>query len=280
MWYTLARPQHDGSDIPLLNERERARTGWSKATPNTSITFLDGSLAVYAGPHPQRQNQGMSRNAIRAVESDLTPEWVTSFEPYLRTWQVGARALEAYLDEWWVFEVVDDDGNIRRNGAGCSSGHMDMVRDVYPRHAVLVTRTDLQGAAQGIYHEYGHLRLQTLGINIETHDRVLLLNEPTELYNSSVRTDIQRPMSAVLHGVYAWLMFTENDYQLFMGSDQQHMAKVKFELYSKHNVPKIQNGIAEIKAHGRFTPEGAEFIQGVYDWADDLCARCTQVYSA
>jgi hypothetical protein len=70
-------------------------------------------------------------------------------------------------------------------------------------------------------------------------------------------------------------MFTENDYHLYR---QNVTDLAEFTTYTKHNIPKIQNGIAEIQRYGKFTPDGAEFIRGVYDWADDLCARCTALY--
>ena len=278
MWYTLARPQPDGRDISLLAQYENNRTGWVKATPNTAVTLLDGTIAVYAGP---RLHRGMGPNARAATSEEITAAWATEQEKYLRAWDVGCEALKHYLDEYWAYEMVNDDGSLR-HGAGCSSGHISFDRDPeVTSHCVQVTKTDLQGCAQGIFHEYAHLRLETLGIEVETHDGILLLNGPDELYDSSVRFDIKRPMSAVLHGVYAWLMFTENDYHVYQanacGCNPSH-AKSRFIQYSQHNIPKIQNGIAEIQRYGKFTPEGAEFIRGVYDWADDLCARCTALY--
>jgi hypothetical protein len=277
MWYSLARPQLDGSDVPLLAQREHVRTGWTKRTPTSTITLLDGTIAVHPGTHPEKPNSTMAGSyAAACTPADLTPEWVIAFEPYLRTWDVGCRALQGYLDDFCAYEMlVDGQRLVGQQRAGCSSGHLSMSRDRLVAHVVQVTKTDLHGCAQGIYHEYAHLRLETLGIEIETHDGTLLLNTPDELYHSSVRFDIKRPMSAVLHGVYAWLMFTENDYHLYR---QNVTDLAEFTTYTKHNIPKIQNGIAEIQRYGKFTPDGAEFIRGVYDWADDLCARCTALY--
>ena len=273
MWYTLARPQEDGSDIPLLSELEHNRIGWTKAPRIADATpsLLQGTIGVYAGPNPRRKNYGfgIGTSSPRSAPEDITAAWLSEFEPYISTWDVGRRALESFVDEWWCYELAN------REAVGCSSGHVEMVANQYPYHAVCVTRSDNHGAAQGIYHEYAHLRLEAMGVMIETHDGTLLLNADTELYTSSVRSDKPCPMSAVLHGVYAWLMLTENDYQL-------HARKKIFIdeliLYSERNLTKIQKGIATIKEYGRFTPAGEDFIRGVYEWADDLCARYATLF--
>ena len=151
MWYTLARPQEDGSDIPLLSELEHNRIGWTKAPRIADATpsLLHGTIGVYAGPNPRRKNYGfgIGTSSPRSAPEDITAAWLSEFEPYISTWDVGRRALESFVDEWWCYELAD------RKAVGCSSGHVEMVANQYPYHAVCVTRSDNHGAAQGIYHE-------------------------------------------------------------------------------------------------------------------------------
>ncbi len=198
------------------------------------------------------------------VGGELTQEWADSQTTYLSSWAAGHLGLRRYLDELWPWRYVPFQGK------GSSSGHHVMSHDI-PVHAVFVTINDLEGCAQGIYHEFAHLRLRTLGVHMETHTGLLLSNEPTELYRSPVRRDIKRPMSAVLQGLYAWLMFVENDWQLYSAGVS---AGPDFVAYTFHNLPKIDNGLREVKAFARTTPAGTDFLAGMYEWADNLLYRC------
>ena len=83
-------------------------------------------------------------------------------------------------------------------------------------------------------------------------------------------------MAAVLHGEYAWLMLTENDYQNYTHG---LLSYTDFLAYTAHHVQQIETGTVEIRQYGRFTEDGQRFIDGVFAWADDLIARCTAVYS-
>ena len=268
----MAKPQPNGTDTRELQRLDAERYGWTKQPATTPVSLCEGAIDVYAGSSPtSNTHMSMGEQTRPATEDEISAAWAQTLHPYLATWNDGYHAISNYLDEFWAWNTI----HAHQGSRGCSSGHVVMKDRQYPRHTVYITVYDPVGTAQGIYHEYAHLRLETLGIHIETHDRKLLLNDPTELYDSSVRFDIKRPMSAVLHGVYAWLMFTENDWQLYHAGVTTHEL---FTTYTKHNVPKIRNGIREIQQHGRFTDAGWEFIEGVYGWADDLCLRCETAY--
>lgn len=275
-WARLAQPQADGYDSGILNTLAHARDGWVKRSPPTAVTLCDKTVAVYGGvpAHANAALAGRGLNLARgqasaATANEITLVWAESCRPYLETWAAGYTALQAHLDELWCFWRHDGD-------RGSASTHVDLTKTSYPYHAIAVTGQDPNGLAQGIYHEYAHLRLRALGIDIETHDGRLLLNAPDELYTSSVRNDKLRPMAAVLHGEYAWLMLTENDYQNYTHG---LLSYTDFLAYTAHHVQQIETGTAEIRQHGRFTEDGQRFIDGVFAWADDLIARCTAVYS-
>lgn len=274
MYTWMAKPQTNGADTDVLQQLDLTRFGWKKHPATTPVTLCDGAIDVYSGKSPHyKSSLGMGDTLRPALSEELSDAWAAAIRPYIQTWSAGHDALARYLDEVWLWQSIE----AKHGGRGCASGHVNTYQQpTYPYHAVYVSMYDLQGTAQGIYHEYAHLRLETLGVQIETHDYALLLNDPTELYHSSVRFDVKRPMSAVLHGVYAWLMFTENDWQLY---EHHVIDQPTFSMYTKHNIPKIRNGIREIQEYGRFTNAGTEFITGVYLWADDLCRRCEEAYT-
>jgi hypothetical protein len=259
-WRNVAKPQASLYDMAVIAAKDRL---WQPIThcTRTPRSFL-GEIYVNTD---RSITQG--EDTFLPSNMDCTHEWADQQVRYLSQWTDGWRSMQMFLDELWPFFT-------KSGGKGCMSGH-HVLSEKLPIHAVFVSVNDLGGCAQGMYHEMAHLRLESLGIGIDKHDGTLLLNPPDELYNSSVRFDTKRPMSAVLHGLYAWLMFTENDYQnythgLFTLQD--------FRDYSERNIPKIQNGLDEVLAHARWTDDGGDFMVGIRDWANDLVARCSEVF--
>lgn len=260
----MAKPQRDGYDSGRLAELDLDRFGWQKQSRSDTARYViaEGLLSI-AKP---AINMTMGEGTVYA--NDITDGELTEINRYLWSWDAGYTAIMNYLDEFWPYRAAT-------GGRGCSSGH-NVMSAAHPFHCVYVTVNDAQGCAQGIYHEMAHLRLETMGIGIEKHDGRLLENGPDELFDSSVRFDVKRPMSAVLHGLYAWLMFVENDWQVLQSNGDVEL----FKQYSAHNVPKIVNGVREVSLNARWTPEGYMFAAGLFEWSDDLVRRCREVLIA
>lgn len=287
-WFRVGAPQTDGYDATIIEALESDRWGWSKRPPTTDVTLCHGTVAVYPGWSPALLTDGgytfetkpvSGRGALaknnytdtkrylsgEELRAKLNAEWAATLEPHLTTWSLGATNLASFLDELWGHWTFD------MTSSGSTSHHQSLDDTLaYPTHAIMVTGQDPHGCSQGIYHEYGHLRLESFGIGLTKHDNRLLANSPNQLFTSPVRVDKPRPMSAVLHAVYSWLFFTENDYQCAVSGLLTPQA---YREYSAHNLPKIANGLATIRAGARWTPEGAQFIAGVMQWGDDLLAR-------
>ncbi len=291
-WYRLAKPQDDDYDMNALFELEFKRKQWQKYVAKTPYTLAHGGIAVYPGANPNAgAHISLGPNTEPCDLSDITLEWIQTINPFVDTWTRGVYGLGRFVDEFWTWKTVRGNPKMDRYPFAPNSGHKGCLN--LPYHVLYATIDNLvegqsvpnpHGVAQGLYHEYGHMRLFAMGIEIETHNDRLLLNGPDELYKSPVRYDKLRPMSAVLHGLYAWLMFTENDYQLYQAGviTPSHNLTPVEELYrcTAHNIPKIKAGVAEVKQFGRFTSEGQDFVRGIYDWADDLVARCTQALAS
>jgi hypothetical protein len=260
-WKQMARPQDSHYDSEVLATLETAR-GWKKL--NTSVnatTIAGGSVAVVPAPQHTQMGERYPAATIEQVEG-----FAPFIDTYLGNWPAGFDAVQMFLEEFWPFWSLDMDAA----SVGCSSGHYVSRKGDPPLHAIYITVNSLAGCAQGIYHEMAHLRLRAMGVGIDEHDGELLKNASDELYTSSVRHDIKRPMSAVLHGVYAWLMFTENDYH---NNKFSALSDREWVNASAHNLPKIERGLQEIQKHGKFTSEGRHFMDGLYEWADDLLFR-------
>lgn len=255
-WARVAQPQPDGYDSAVIAELLQKRFGWVKASRTDSV-LVGGDVAVAPCPFKYQSEYMLDASA------DVQLDELAAVDKYLAAWPDGYLMLGKFLDEFWPMRM---DGV----GRGSSSGHqpMNSWNDAFRRTAVYVTTTDPEGCATGVYHEVGHLRLEALGMDIDDHDGRLITNPIEDLYDSPVRKDVQRPMCAVIHGLYAWIMLSECDLwcaDTISSADAAH--------YLRNNIPKIENGILEVERYVQPTPNGAIFISSMLDWARDVVQR-------
>jgi hypothetical protein len=289
-WKRIAKPQPDGYDSHVIAELLYDQYGWKKIQPTSELRLCNGAVAVCEDKQYSPEQLDNARNPMKDGMPYMTPEVCAGIDRFLLAWPEGGQMLSLFLDEYWAkWSKLQ-----HPLGRGCSSGHYEMKssRDIHnPRtnglilNAVYVTANDWQGCSEGIYHEVGHARLESMGIEIEKHDNRLLLNQPNELYDSPVRWDVKRPMSAVVQAVYSWIVFCEADIQCatnLQGYDskqpaQQRTPKWASSQYLIGNLPKIQDGLVEIRTHMKVTPEGADFFEGYLEWGEDVVTRGMEV---
>lgn len=261
-WTRVAKPQPDCYDIDVLRLIEPK---WSRA-----FALNEQPAQAYLGPIAVRPERLDKRYEDMSGDFDTTTDtYTTDYLPFVSQWEDGWRCATAFIDELWAFRTV------RLMGKGCMSGH-HIINDEWPIHGVYSSLNDQGGFSQGFYHEFAHLRLRALHIGIESQDDYdLLLNPPEELYDSSVRFDKKRPMSAVLHGFYAWLMFMENDAWNHHGG---LYTLEDFRIYSHRNIAKLVNGWVEIQNYARWTPEGQLFWRSCSEWTEELVTRVQYLF--
>lgn len=302
-WKRVCKPQADGYDVHVMSEFLKEKYNWVKIKPTTEYTICDGHVAVLPDPYHktisdiQQSNHTYPANypiaAVGAYEIwDNTR--AKNIERYLSVWEEGYQSLKLFLDQFWpllsyanvssgqkliqiegatlddIKRQVDANSRISR---GCTSGHYN------PEHhgsgalkfinAVYVTINSNQGCAEGIYHEVGHARLNALNLHIETHDGRLFTNTQDELYESPIRRDKKRPLSAVIQAIYSWIIFGENDLQC---AKLENNALESAE-YLIGNLPKIEDGLSTIRAHIKCSPEGMKFFDSYFEWGEDVCSR-------
>lgn len=295
-WARVAKPQPDGYDSDVLAALLLEKKKWQKAPNVTSgQSLLDGAIAIATDPFHHQSD---------AVKDTIaTDEELANLDRHIKAWPDGARSMARLIDEFWPKRLVNPlTGEPRTGVAGSSSGHLaldDWNQTERFRMAVYVSVNDGEGGAGGTYHEFGHLRLETVGIFIEHHDGVLLANanpiltdgqidlEKSELYPSPVRFDkppttadplgvpAMRPMSAVVHGLYAWLIFSENDIRC---AETINLAAGCNFL--RQNIPKIATGMAEVRKNAKPTPAGEAFLEGLLAWGEDVVARGVAVVNS
>lgn len=281
-WYRVSKPQDDGYDTEVMSVILSEQYGWVKQIPASPLTMCNGTVAVVPGGDRCNGTAARRRGGARPslymadpwniphIEAEIE-HFVRQADDHLSAWPTGYTSLQKFLDAYCPKYWPKEDSNFMAAFIhGCSSDHDATNSYDPPRNAVYVTFNDPWGCSQGIYHETAHLRLTAVGVGIDAHDYKLLDNPIDELYDSPVRSDVKRPMCAVIHGLYAWVMFTENDLWLAQRGPAE-TDRAREEL--RRNIPKIQKGIDEINRYMRPTAEGESFFAGMLDWANDVVVR-------
>ena len=238
MELALARPQPDGSDTRALLALASGRWGGQHAFDWPEV--VEGSGERGDGLHYVRKDDPRIRRAYAR----------------LIRWPLGIEVVKL-ADTFMPVEL-------RAEGTqGCSSGHVH-PGEADGRIGVFVTVDDPIGCADGLLHECAHQRLHCLGVDLEQHDGLLLQNDFQRRFFSPIRRDVLRPMSALLHGIYAWTFMLENE--LAQGDALGYLAV---------NVPKVRAGLATIERHAEWTEEGERWAADFFIWARDCVWRGT-----
>lgn len=271
-WRRVAKPQEDSYDTFILGQFMHEKFGWSKRTPaSDTLTMCRGTVEV------GRHKDGYSSTVLMDVytQPELVkqlPECIAQIDEHLSLWDVGYISLTQFLDEFYprYWPQTDDPTRMKIPMRGSASGHVVMSAEQV-KNGVYITINDAWGCGSGIYHEVGHLRLNALGLFIENHDFLLIQNGPDELYDSPVRFDVKRPMCAVIQGLYAWMMLSEKDIQVTIQRPQ--FTQGICDAFLRTNIPKIENGLREVRNYVRPTEDGRPFIDGLLEWGDDIVTR-------
>lgn len=283
-WKRIAKPQPDGYDSEVIASILYEKYGWKKIAPSTELTLCNGAVGI-TEDKLVLLGRSSKYGPMQDGMSYMTPELATKIDRFLMAWPDGSLMLQNFLDEYWAKWSE----NMSPQARGCSSGHTVMSDNLRYQtteeklilNAVYVTANDPQGCCEGTYHEVGHARLESIGIDIDKHDNQLLLNTPDELYDSPVRWDVKRPMSAVVQAVYSWIMLSEVDLQCGLNltgwDTKDPLVQVSpadaSAIYLIANIPKIQDGLVEIRTHAKLTPAGMAFMDGYLEWGEDLISR-------
>lgn len=262
-WKRFPKPQEDGYDTWVINKFLNEKYGWTHSAPPSTHRLCNGRVAVLNDPRGRILGSVKTPGADNCADI-ITSEQVQTIDRHLAAWSEGYASIGNFLEVFYPKSY-----NLAGPGfRGSSSGHLALDQGA-PKVNVDVTINDPEGCSAGIYHEVAHNRLEAIGMDINFHDGRLIENRADELYDSPVRYDQKRPMCAVIHGLYAWVMLTESDY--WCGRNIN--AKDACEYYMSWHVPQIEWGLEEVRKYVRPTPEGMPFVDALLEWSDDLVTR-------
>lgn len=237
----LVRPQADGSDSAAIVQMAEER--WGRPEPYLGAARL-GRVAV-----------ALAEQSIAPwVEPTISHPNLPAIAKAMSRWPAAWEGFQRFVTVFWP---LDQPG---LNARGCTSGHA-VLRS---QRVVYVTVYDVEGCREGLLHEWAHLRLEAMGVDLEFHDGRLLRNDNAGLI-SPIRKDKLRPMSAVLHGFYAWVLMSAGD---VIAAQQEGPENVVD--FFRTNVAKLEEGILTLNRHARWTEVGAPFGFELIAWAEEL----------
>ena len=195
-WARVAQPQEDLSDIEVALSVFRSKNGDQRLKPGVLCgldlehTVCDGTVAVdYCYPEDTVPPPSAPRNHPALASAD----------EYLRRWPLGRNAVMALIHSLHPFHDPD------RVMSGVTACHSSDEPAEFG--AILSTVDSPYHLAENIIHEAAHQKLFALGIRKISCDG-FVANPPEERFNSPVVRKITRPMTALVHGVYAYMYVT------------------------------------------------------------------------
>lgn len=166
----------------------------------------------------------------------------------------------------YAIYALNDKNEKQDNTAwGCTCGH---GWDTDP-WTIYTQANNPGGMCEGWIHELGHLKLHTLGMHLESWDNRLILNSPTELYESPVRKDKLRPMGAVIQAQYSYIHVLDWELRAI-----KHVKPESVIWAINTNSKRLIEGIKTIEDNAKFTSDGMKFWDGLMNWTEDLIYDC------
>ncbi len=262
-WEIMAVPQIDGSDTDLfvkyahasnLSKEDAAREGESSIFNGTvalrRFDWDEGFLKRY-------EHAPFDHPSIQEAEA-LIALWPEVYEQF-------GKIVKAFNPV--LIKGVED----HRNYGGSNSHQPDDTLG-----AVWATIHNPILLAQALVHEMAHNKLFSIGQHF-TSKGPLFMNEEDELFDSPIRLDIPRPISAVFHGIYAFTHVLALDNVLFeKGNEADKMYFVKL---MKNNALRVKKGSELIKKCAKLTPEGKAFVHQFMRWSDQEIKKALTTYA-
>jgi len=263
-WARMAEPQSDGYDTDVT--LRLAETGVTPLRPlpyrrrptDGEATFCDGAVAVRQAPL-----RGLMTDALLPAKVDHPN--IAAGGVLLSRWPDAYQQFTRLIDT--VYPYTDPEQARQGDQALGSSSH-SYEEDFGSLHA---TVDSALGFAQALIHEMAHQKLRALGVSIESAER-LITNSPSEEFESPIRKDRKRPMSAVVHAQYSFIHVTALDLYMLANANGERERQFILMLLAR-NVPRMKSGYEEVATHVKTDEAGRQFIDAFMHWSSDVLER-------
>ena len=250
-WHRLAEPQTDQYDTQVTLDLAR-QNGYMRQPVEESPTWLGSQVALRDDgtyfPESCRLAPVDHPNIQRAA--DLLRQWSTVFIQCQQLLDSVCLFLDANISP-------DTDG-----GSICGPGTRGFG-------TIAATVNSAVGLAEAVVHEMGHHKLRALGVDMESAER-LITNAPEELFQSPIRYDSQRPMTAVLQAQYSYTYVSALDIHIYQAPGVPERYRRSAAQSLSVNLPKLAFGREVISTHAETDAAGAAFLAGYFAWLDGV----------
>jgi HEXXH motif-containing protein len=263
-WGRMAEPQTDGYDTDVtLQLAENEVTPWRplpyrRRPTDGEATFCDGAVAIRQAPE-----RGLMTDALLPARVDHPN--IAAGGALLSRWPNAYKQFTRLIDT--VYPYTDPEQAQMGDQALGSSSH-SYEEDFGSVHS---TVDSALGFAQALIHEMAHQKLRALGVSIETAER-LITNSASEEFESPIRKDRKRPMSAVVHAQYSFIHVTALDLHMLAKANGERERQSILMLLAR-NVPRMQSGYEEVASHVRTDEAGRQFIDAFMRWSKQVLER-------
>jgi HEXXH motif-containing protein len=263
-WSRMAVPQKDGYDTEMT--LRLAEHGASPKRPDPyvrrpldgAVTFCDDMVAV----RPARE-RGLGTDKI--VPAPLDHPNLSIGAAYLARWPEAYAQFVRLVDTVYPYTEPEQ---ARHGELALGSSSHSYEEDFGSVHA---TVDNALGFAQALIHEMAHQKLRALGVSFEAAHR-LIANDPSERFDSPIRKDITRPMTAVFHAQYSFIHVTALDLHMLAAAKGERERQYILMLLAR-NVPRMQAGHREVAQHIKADAGGRLFVDTFLDWSHDVVQR-------
>lgn len=271
-WSKMAEPQPDSSDVADINKVAEILFDYKKPSFPNQKQLLDGKVAIF---HTSNQYGGSVK--ILGPKSKYAFHLDEINDNFLKLSPKYYNSVREQLD---VFVPTYNYTAKEKAGLGCTCGpvcsaYQNSVEGVnIPAIGVSSTVNNYISAMDGITHETFHQRLYQIGVEMEESNLQLIGNDPNELYNSTIRFDVKRPMTACVQAIYSYVAVTEMyaDITRYCLENKEEMKKWGLGALlstSAYNVLRIYRG-RDLMNNDLVTKTnaGAAYFDGFYKYLD------------
>ena len=271
-WSRIAAPQPDQYDtevaLDLMANKLRGRWLYCGASgedwwrPDGRIKLGDGRVDVgycYDGPCAG----SLPRDQTNAP---LDHPNIAAAEEFLHAWPVAAEQFGRLMR--CLHPVIDPHRpSDERAFLGGSNSHSEDHRAMFGTLCSTINCPLM--LADNCVHEMAHQKLFALGVYKES-STALITNDPQEMYASPVIVDRPRPMTAVIHGVYAFCYVAQLELHVLdtnlLNGERRDMLRKRLP----NVLGRLHTGVREIVDNVRSDACGTAFLGGLYRWIDQL----------
>lgn len=260
-WLRMAEPQDDGYDTattlefaenslsPLRHQLYRRRS------TDCVDTFCDNAVAIRPAPDGFVMTEKFLPAPTDHPNLPIAATW-------LMCWPAAYSQFKALIDT--VYPYTDpQQAEFGSESLGSSSHSFE---DQFG--SLHATVDNALGLAQALIHEMAHQKLRALGVSLERAFR-LITNDAEQQFESPIRKDRPRPMTAVFHAQYSFIHVTAlNLHMLAEAGDALERQRI-LRLLAR-NVPRMEAGFEVIERHIETDAPGQQFVGSFMAWSKKI----------